>query len=1039
MVWDNVSWGIGTPVNESILTIKENLNVLYNALGSNPDFSTMITDLINNHKNSTTAHTAANIVNIAGPIVKSTDIQKAINELGSFQNFGSTQIGTEETDLGVEIKGRTLINLLGTDGNFDNLTGWTVNMASISTNKAKYGANSVRLNPTSGVTNYGYAYKDYTQFDPNKFYIAIADAYIASWVNKIPQLSSQNYNAWTNNTRSNFDITKLNQWQSTYIKITAKVGGVRLFVGSFDNGTEEFDMYVDGLRVYEVDQATYNKIDVDPEYTGDRLVAKFPYVDSVQFKANTMITAKTKNLIPAFNSGEWSLHANTVVNSTYSLTLNATANYQQSAIYIPCKPNSQYVFKFSGSIYYKIESTDNNKTYLSQHVAWGSALSFTFTTNVNASYILIYIANTTTSGTFTFTNPQLELGSTATPFEPQVKSIAHCPIKLADSESVYISKDQAAYNQTWRKDIQLTGDLAWVQSGATMPATSSRLIYIPYFANDKPWVGNSAAICIKYNGIPLVRYTTNDVVDHVELTSGYSLYINAANSDTGFSDAMIATAAEVKAFFYGWRMCASNGGTYVSGTKYWKKITDGTGITSTIPTASYAGYTPYTLHYKLATPVMHYDYIDNDVNQPIISLNSFLNVPVGITQIEQVTGVDWSTKQVSSSAYASTIPLISVDNMTTTRSRDYLYAGLEQNIAYYQLNSNGMFSAYSKAASDAKYAPKNLGIGGYVKQLNSIDIRTIKVGGRYYCNGCTNTPTTFNGYLDVMPITSDLVAFRFTVYNGATYECQNIGGTTWTPWSQVATINSFEYSTEITGTDWNTLIKNGKYYVIGASALAINGPLPAGDTNHIFYVDVINGTTGRTSYVSQQATNVVTGNLCTRKNQGGTWSPWRQIATIDNPVFTGNVGIGTVPRSLGTNLTTLEIKSNAVDKTGGLLLSNPDNSVRSYFYHAGGSCNIGSWTDNPLSFHVNGTERMRIESNGYIGIGTSPKATLHSAGTTILGLAPGTSFYTSGISANQMGFYLDEASNGFCIPLKLANGTLKTIKINYATGAITVA
>ena len=36
--------------------------------------------------------------------------------------------------------------------------------------------------------------------------------------------------------------------------------------------------------------------------------------------------------------------------------------------------------------------------------------------------------------------------------------------------------------------------------------------------------------------------------------------------------------------------------------KNWKHITDGTGLTATLPTATYAGYTPYRLLYQLATP-----------------------------------------------------------------------------------------------------------------------------------------------------------------------------------------------------------------------------------------------------------------------------------------------------------------------------------------------------------------------------------------------------------------------------------------------------
>ena len=40
--------------------------------------------------------------------------------------------------------------------------------------------------------------------------------------------------------------------------------------------------------------------------------------------------------------------------------------------------------------------------------------------------------------------------------------------------------------------------------------------------------------------------------------------------------------------------------------KNWKKVTDGTGLTSTLPTATYAGYTPYKMIYQLATPEISY-------------------------------------------------------------------------------------------------------------------------------------------------------------------------------------------------------------------------------------------------------------------------------------------------------------------------------------------------------------------------------------------------------------------------------------------------
>jgi hypothetical protein len=56
----------------------------------------------------------------------------------------------------------------------------------------------------------------------------------------------------------------------------ATVLNVHLFVRGLNGVSAMFD----GLRIYEIDKETYDKIDVDPEFTGQKLADKFPYVDS---------------------------------------------------------------------------------------------------------------------------------------------------------------------------------------------------------------------------------------------------------------------------------------------------------------------------------------------------------------------------------------------------------------------------------------------------------------------------------------------------------------------------------------------------------------------------------------------------------------------------------------------------------------------------------------------------------------------------------------------------------------------------------------
>lgn len=285
-------------------------------------------------------------------------------------------------------------------------------------------------------------------------------------------------------------------------------------------------------------------------------------------------------------------------------------------------------------------------------------------------------------------------------------SQAHSAIKLGDTESVYVLPNgQSVFKQTWVKDVQLTGDLEWsnytnyTQDGFHNISTSGVLSpsgYVP-------------CILSKYDGTPyssssnslslLLTAVANSVAMYITFTA-----LKLSVSETGWISGISPSSADIKAYFYGWKMCASDGSTYVSGTKYWKKITDGTGITSTLPTASYAGYTPYTLHYKLATPVYHYSYVNNDITQPILS--GFLNIPIGQCQVEQSTGINWANKASYANLHTSTVPLTSVDNLTTTRDKTYVYNGIEQSITYYKANSKGELSSYTKAISDTKYATK---------------------------------------------------------------------------------------------------------------------------------------------------------------------------------------------------------------------------------------------------------------------------------------------------------------------------------------------
>lgn len=54
-----------------------------------------------------------------------------------------------------------------------------------------------------------------------------------------------------------------------------------------DNGVAGWVAF-SNVRIYEIDEETYNKIDVDPEFTGDKLVEKFPYRDDLIINSTSL-------------------------------------------------------------------------------------------------------------------------------------------------------------------------------------------------------------------------------------------------------------------------------------------------------------------------------------------------------------------------------------------------------------------------------------------------------------------------------------------------------------------------------------------------------------------------------------------------------------------------------------------------------------------------------------------------------------------------------------------------------------------------------
>ncbi|MGG4011407.1 hypothetical protein [Bacillus smithii] len=402
--------------------------------------------------------------------------------------------------------------------------------------------------------------------------------------------------------------------------------------------------------LYEVDGTTEYP-NILTTWDENEVMRRYPMVESVQHVQNPYVIAEGDNLIPPFTDSAWTIHANASVTGPYSLALNATAQYQMNSVSLNALPNQTYTFSVNqqNGAYYYGEEFDANGTKIGSTIFTtynlSGSVTKTFTTSPNTKTIKITATNSVATGTFTFSQPMLNLGSTAKPFVPRNPSYLYAETKLGaigDKKDI-LFKD----NGDWKvlkwieKDYVLDGKLSWAFDVDGTGFKSVRL----YDANTLTpfaWNDTYPVIVIKNNGILLTRLgnITFPAPDNFKTGSPNTgdLYLTVSDTDSGWGETYTPTTQEIQAYFYGWQM---NNGTFGtpyngSGTKTWVPIgdTDNSRAVTTCPTSASPtilegkiGY--YKLSYVLATPqtVVVTDKVEGDI------------VVNGATQVEVGSGV----------------------------------------------------------------------------------------------------------------------------------------------------------------------------------------------------------------------------------------------------------------------------------------------------------------------------------------------------------------------------------------------------------------
>ncbi|WP_135552117.1 hypothetical protein [Paenibacillus cymbidii] len=547
------------------------------------------------------------------------DIAQAANTQSATLRHGGNVITADQGGpLLPTINGRTQPNIFGNDGNCESLTpfteGGTGGTSSLSTTQKRNGAHSIKFDTS---TNSRIRFRNYSYtLDAAKYYLLCAWVFVESYTNGDLRVSLRDSSGGTTRYIASVNTSIIGQWQLVYVKIpTSNTLVGNGFVLAFGHWTDNSAAvsYFDDIRFYEVSAADYAAIGTTITATSTPSIDEvWPYVDGVKHVANPMLVKYGKNLLPPFT--DWTNSTLAVINTPYSVTLNATATNNSCDIRLTVLPGQSYTI--SGTVpsgaRIRIGKNDNASplvtTFIEELTSANS--SKTFTIPAGTTSIVVAIHATTAPGSYTFVNLQLELGSTKTEFAQRNDDYIYTSgITLAGSidgtvrDSIYWRDGAWRAFRRWKTGVVLDGSLAMTYWSNN---TGIKVLKYMNFTGAKY---DDLAYVEKFNGQPLT-YTPLSVAsitagDFFRWGTSDSYYMSVSNSESGWVDAIIPNANSIKALLNGWQANGNNGTVYNS----WVSILDGVTAPGTNTEAFVAAnkapnWTGWgTLSYQLAAPL----------------------------------------------------------------------------------------------------------------------------------------------------------------------------------------------------------------------------------------------------------------------------------------------------------------------------------------------------------------------------------------------------------------------------------------------------
>ncbi|WP_240418234.1 hypothetical protein [Paenibacillus periandrae] len=564
----------------------------------------------------------------------------------------------------LNITGRTLINLLGRDGNCEDISKWTAEASTLAldTANAIYGSNALKIT-VSGSTYGAFRKEVIPSIDTTKYYLLAGFIRNGTGTNvKLTLFPTGGTGSSETTSQLITDTSKMNFVWTGIQPSSFGTGTTSARVSAIVTGGAGATGFFDGIRLYNITQAEYNAL---AGMTAAQIAAKYPYVDDMKSIVNPYVIKQGENLLPPFS--EWNLASTVTVTKPYRLEQTATANYQASNVIVDAMEGVSYTL--SGTFTHPqlyMEFLDLNKVNIgapSFYYVPSSGSNISVIAPTGTKFIKVSTNNPTT-GSFYTDNLMLNIGSTALPFKPKADDYLFFPnVQLASNmdntifDTLY-KRDGKYWKLSRIKWMDLDGSLTWLYD-----SDQSGFKTVKFTSSGNMISSNGGVIShntVKYDGKPLQTTIfgtgagVQGAMDRSYIDGSVSniVYLSIADTDSGWGESYTPSTEEIRAYFNGWKMSSTNTASPApytgSGNKYWYTIgavpldsqwyTDITYASN--PTNRPPSVKPYKLQYQLVTPTVEEIAVEGD-----ITLHEGLNhIEVGNGMIvRERADLYWST------------------------------------------------------------------------------------------------------------------------------------------------------------------------------------------------------------------------------------------------------------------------------------------------------------------------------------------------------------------------------------------------------------